>query len=143
MDRDVGGVGRFIKLNVNVFFVDRLEVAGAGQAEETSFERAVIDGVAFAQGNSAAHVAVAEFVQAEKLDPLHEVWRRVAQIECYASGVSLGIESSHYIHGMSGEEIESRVSRSYLINGFVAAKPQVGRNGIRRKLMILLSLHWF
>src|SRR5260370_42047132 len=106
MDRDVGGVGRFIKLNVNVFFVDRLEVAGAGQAEETSFERAVIDGVAFAQGNSAAHVAVAEFVQAEKFDPLHEEWRGGGQIEFFASGVALGVASSPPIHGLSGETVD-------------------------------------
>src|SRR5260370_801854 len=110
MDRDVGGVRCFIEVDANVFLVDRLEVAGPRQAQETAFERAVIDGVALAQGNSAAHVAVAEFVQAEKFDPLHEVWRRVAQIECYASGVALGIESSHHIDGMSGKGSDPRAS---------------------------------
>jgi hypothetical protein len=34
-------------------------------------------------------------------------------------------------------------TRSYLINGFVAAKPQTGRNGIRRKVMIWLSFNGF
>ncbi len=39
--------------------------------------------------------------------------------------------------------VKLRINRSYLINDFVAAKPQTGRNGIRRKVMIWLSFNGF
>src|SRR6266571_1884897 len=91
-DRNVCRVGGFIELDANIFFVDRLEITCPRQTQETGFECALIDGVAFAQENSAAHVVVAELVQSKKFNALHEVRRRVAQIECNARSVILRVE---------------------------------------------------
>ena len=108
-NRDVGGVSGFIELNVNVFFVDGLEVARSRQAQEATLERALIDWMAFAQGNSATDVAIAEFVQANEFDALNAIRRGVAQIKGDARSVILRIESSHHVDGMGRKAIKHRI----------------------------------
>src|SRR5207248_11075479 len=99
----------FIKLDANIFFVDGLEVARSRQAQEATLERALIDWMAFAQGNSATYVTVAEFVQANEFDALNAIRRGVAQIKGDARSVILRVESSHHVDGMGRKAYKHRI----------------------------------
>jgi len=57
-----------IHLHVNIFFANRLEVAGPREPGEPRFQGTIISGCSFSQGNAAAQVAVAELVQPLEFD---------------------------------------------------------------------------
>src|SRR6267143_1478139 len=103
-------MGSFIELYANIPFADWLEVAGPRQTQEAGFERALIDGMAFAQHNSASHVAVAELVQPEKFDAPHGVRQRITQVKRNPRGVIVWVESPHHLHRMGRTGIDFRIS---------------------------------
>src|SRR5207302_11240629 len=68
MDGDVRGAACIVELDVNVFFAHGFEITGSGQLREANFEGALVEWVAFAQGNSAADEAITKSVQTLELE---------------------------------------------------------------------------
>src|SRR5262249_25494283 len=81
-----------VELNVNVLFADGLEIACAREFRQADFERVFVERMALAQRNSAAHIAITEFVQALEVESAHNVRRRVAEIEFEPHGMCFGVE---------------------------------------------------
>ena len=92
-DRNVHGVVSIVKLDVNVLFADGLEVAGAREFAEAGFQGVFVEWMALAQGNTAAHETIIEFVQPLEFDAVDNIRKRIAEIEFEANGMLHRIEN--------------------------------------------------
>ena len=102
MDGDVRGAACIVELDVNVFFAHGFEITGSGQLREANFEGALVEWVAFAQGNSAADEAITKSVQTLELEAVDEIGRRIAKVEFEADGMFVGIKNGVGVHRREG-----------------------------------------
>src|SRR5205807_10481024 len=68
-------------------------VAGAREFAEAGFQGVFVEWMALAQGNTAAHETIIEFVQPLEFDAVDNIRKRIAEIEFEANGMLHRIEN--------------------------------------------------
>src|SRR5580698_8434651 len=102
-------MGDFVDADTNVFLLNCMEVARLGQPCEPVLERTLVKLVTFPQADTASHIAIAEFVQTNKIDASHEVGRLVAKSDALAHQVRFSIQSPRCFNASLGSGLFARV----------------------------------
>jgi len=138
MHDDVGRVSSLVCSDLDIFLLQRLEIASSCEAGETGFERVLVKRLAFGEANAATKVAIGEALVAGEIDVADDVGRRGVEIKFNRSDVRRGIKGRCgakaisslpflALHVSMKAELPVSAERVDSMFGEVAARSDVGR----------------